>query len=175
MSLCWVSLWWESLCWVSWRPFCASTHRVLSFFSNHHPLWSYLKRGNTKGGVSLYRWPPVWLVWIGCMTTDKFCFYLQNRLIQTSPTGGHWYSDTFPSSLSCFKNNLQIIFTIITKFFIILQELTYLHSNLCLCAGSQAGNSYWRRRLSTADLLIKIGYFVKKENLVSVWKAADLN
>ncbi len=28
------------------------------------------------------------------MTTDIFCFYLQNRLIQTSQTGGQWYNDT---------------------------------------------------------------------------------
>jgi hypothetical protein len=33
------------------------------------------------------------------MTTDNFCFYLQNRLIQTSQTGGQWYSDTSPFSL----------------------------------------------------------------------------
>jgi len=31
------------------------------------------------------------------MITDSFCFYLQNRLIQTSQTGGQWYSDTPPS------------------------------------------------------------------------------
>jgi hypothetical protein len=30
------------------------------------------------------------------MTTDNFYFYLQNRLIQTSRTGGQWYSDTSP-------------------------------------------------------------------------------
>jgi hypothetical protein len=30
------------------------------------------------------------------MTTDNFCFYLQNRLIQTSQTGGQWYSDSSP-------------------------------------------------------------------------------
>ncbi len=30
------------------------------------------------------------------MTTDNFCFYLQNRLIQTKQTGGQQYSDTFP-------------------------------------------------------------------------------
>ncbi len=30
------------------------------------------------------------------MTTDNFCFYLWNRLIQTSQTGGQWYSDTSP-------------------------------------------------------------------------------
>ncbi len=29
------------------------------------------------------------------MTTDNFCFYLQNRLIQTSQTGQS-YSDTSP-------------------------------------------------------------------------------
>jgi hypothetical protein len=30
------------------------------------------------------------------MTTDNICFYLQNRVIQTSQTGGQWYSDTSP-------------------------------------------------------------------------------
>jgi hypothetical protein len=33
------------------------------------------------------------------MTTDNFCFYLQKRLIQTSHTGGQWYSDTSPFSI----------------------------------------------------------------------------
>jgi hypothetical protein len=35
------------------------------------------------------------------MTTDNFCFYLQNRLIQTSQTGGQRYSDTSPFSIPC--------------------------------------------------------------------------
>jgi len=35
------------------------------------------------------------------MTTVNFCFYLQNRLIQTSQTGGQWYSDTSPFSITC--------------------------------------------------------------------------
>jgi hypothetical protein len=30
------------------------------------------------------------------MTAENFCFYLQNRLIQTSQTGGQQYSDTSP-------------------------------------------------------------------------------
>ncbi len=30
------------------------------------------------------------------MTTDNFCFYLQNRLIQTSQTRGQCYRDTSP-------------------------------------------------------------------------------
>jgi hypothetical protein len=38
------------------------------------------------------------------MTTDNFCFYLQNRLIQTSQTGGQQYSDTYPFSIPCPSN-----------------------------------------------------------------------
>ncbi len=33
------------------------------------------------------------------MTTDNFCFYLANKLIQTSQTGGQQYSDTSPFSI----------------------------------------------------------------------------
>jgi len=36
---------------------------------------------------------------IRCMTTEKFCFYLENRLIQTGQTGGQLYSDTSPFSV----------------------------------------------------------------------------
>jgi hypothetical protein len=47
------------------------------------------------------------------MITDNFCFYLQNRLIQTSQTGGQQYSDTSPLVFPghsyvlpfCVKNN----------------------------------------------------------------------
>ncbi len=41
------------------------------------------------------------------MTTDNFCFYLQNRLIQTSHTGGQWYSDIFPFSIIPWKSYLR--------------------------------------------------------------------
>jgi hypothetical protein len=33
------------------------------------------------------------------MTTDNFCFYLQNRLIPTGQTGDQWYIDTSPFSI----------------------------------------------------------------------------
>ncbi len=33
------------------------------------------------------------------MTTENFCFYLQNRLIQAGQTGGQLYSDTYPFSV----------------------------------------------------------------------------
>jgi hypothetical protein len=36
------------------------------------------------------------------MITDNFCFYLQNRLIQISQTGGQWYSDISPFSIPWF-------------------------------------------------------------------------
>jgi hypothetical protein len=39
---------------------------------------------------------------ISCMTTENFCFYLQNRLIDTSQTGGQWNNDTSPFSIPCF-------------------------------------------------------------------------
>jgi hypothetical protein len=42
---------------------------------------------------------------ISCMITDNFCFYLQNRLIQTSQTGGQQYSDTSPFSIPSFSLN----------------------------------------------------------------------
>ncbi len=64
--------------------------------------------GNTKGGKYhctidlLFDW-----FGISCMTTDNFCFYLQNRQIQTSQTGGQWYSDTSPFSIPCL--NLRIM------------------------------------------------------------------
>jgi hypothetical protein len=35
------------------------------------------------------------------MTTDNFCFNLQNRIIQTSQSGGQQYSDTSPFSIPC--------------------------------------------------------------------------
>ena len=46
---------------------------------------------------------------ISSMTTDNFCFYFQNRLIQTSKTGGQWYSDTCPFSIpwTTFPSNKQ--------------------------------------------------------------------
>jgi hypothetical protein len=49
------------------------------------------------------------------MTTDIFCFYLQNRLIQTGQTGGQWYSDTSPFSIPCVKYLLIIEMTHIER------------------------------------------------------------
>jgi hypothetical protein len=59
-----------------------------------------IKGGNTKGGsITL----PLTSCLTGLESTDNFCFYLQNRLIQTSQTGGQRYSNTSPFSIPCLK------------------------------------------------------------------------
>jgi hypothetical protein len=61
-----------------------------------------LKPENTKGG-KYHCTIDLLFHWFGfsCMATDNFCFYLQNRLIQTSQTGGQQYSDASPFSIPC--------------------------------------------------------------------------
>jgi hypothetical protein len=61
------------------------------------------------------------------MTTDKFCFYLQNRLTQTGQTGGQQYSDTSPFSIPWLN-----IFGIRTKFCIAI--LTHFSCQTSLAA-----------------------------------------
>ncbi len=60
-----------------------------------------LIQGILKGEVSMYRWPPVWLVWNQLYGNWQFLFYLQNRLSQNNQTGGQQYSDTSPFSIPC--------------------------------------------------------------------------
>jgi hypothetical protein len=43
------------------------------------------------------------------MATDNLCFYLRNRLIQTSQTGGQWYGKTSPFSIPCLQPHLQML------------------------------------------------------------------
>jgi len=54
--------------------------------------------GNTKGGS-------ITVLLTSCSTglesAVNICFYLQNRQIQTSQTGGQRYSDTSPFSIPC--------------------------------------------------------------------------
>jgi len=62
-----------------WNTFQCTTHGI--------------GQGILKGEVSLYHWPPAWLVW------NQLYDNLQNRLFKTTQTGGQWYSDTSPFSL----------------------------------------------------------------------------
>jgi hypothetical protein len=54
------------------------------------------------------------------MATDNFCFYLQNRLIQTGQTGGQRYSDTSPF---CIPWSNTLVF--VTKNYDIDQRLKF--------------------------------------------------
>jgi hypothetical protein len=61
------------------------------------------------------------------MATDNFCFYLHNRLIQTSQTGGQQYSDTSPFSIPClfywkYKSTLRCVYTSDAGFAISLND-----------------------------------------------------
>jgi hypothetical protein len=68
------------------RPHCIFNGKVLFF------IYIFIEvAGNTKGMFDRFG--------ISCMTTDNFCFYLQNRLIQTSQTEGQRYSNTSPFSI----------------------------------------------------------------------------
>jgi hypothetical protein len=62
------------------------------------------KAGNTIGGKYHYT-VDLLFDWFGisCAKADNFCLYLQNRLIQTSQTGGQQYSDTSPFSIPWVK------------------------------------------------------------------------
>ena len=61
-----------------------------------------------KGEVSLYHWPPVWLVWNQLYDYWQFLFYLLNRLIQTCQTGGQQSSETSPFSIPCIILRLRV-------------------------------------------------------------------
>jgi hypothetical protein len=110
---------------------------------------------------------------ISCVTSDNFSFYLQSRLIQTSQTGGQWYSDTSPFSVpwhdltpiggsqTC-PPNIRLGW----KWLILANTLAYYDKARITVIKSfivQApGNTNWRRRFNTVDFLIKAGCFMIK-------------
>ena len=55
-----------------------------------------LPPGNTEGGSITV---PLTSCLTGLESAVQVCFYLKNRLTQTSQTGGQWYSDTSPFSI----------------------------------------------------------------------------
>jgi hypothetical protein len=68
---------------------------IQSVFPTVHPE-------NTKGGSITVPLTSSYTGLESCMTTNNLCFYLKNRLIQTSQTGGQQYSDTSPFSIPWF-------------------------------------------------------------------------
>ncbi len=82
-------------------------------------------------------------------------------------------SDTAVTST---HTNTAVWITIVQSFKVqvpganVLKLLSYITDAQCDKRGWSVcpGNSYWRGRLSTVYLLVKIGCFEKNENLVSV-------
>jgi len=94
LSLWLVEIWWVLLCLVVWP-----------------------QTGDTKGGS-------ITVPLTSCLTglesavwqLTNCCFYLQNRLIQTSQTGGLWYSDTSPFSIPCHRNRSVVMALLVLRF-----------------------------------------------------------
>jgi hypothetical protein len=64
-------------------------------------------RGKYHCTIDLFDW-----FGISCMTIVKFCFYLQNRLLKTSQTGGHQYNDTSLFSIPWLLPNQRYFTTL---------------------------------------------------------------
>ncbi len=84
------------ICWVSWHPLTLCTNKLECLkVANPHALIQGILKGKYQCTIDLlFDW-----LGISCMTTDNFCFYLQNRQFQTSQTGGQQHSDTSPFSI----------------------------------------------------------------------------
>ncbi len=98
-----------SLIWLIWlgplrRNSLSFSQRELHFFrvGSHLPVKQKQvvillnkMQGILKGEVSLYHWPPVWLIWIQLYDKTFFVFICKTDY-SVSQTGGQWYIDTSP-------------------------------------------------------------------------------
>ncbi len=66
------------------------------------------------------------------MSTNNFCFYLQNRQIQVSQTGGQWYNDTSPFSIPCLMT--MLIMTMLMTLFIMTILMTLFIMTILIMA-----------------------------------------
>ncbi len=73
--------------------------------------WGCMMPGNTKGG-KYHCTVNLLLDWLGisCVTTDNFCFYLQNGPIQTSQTWGQGYNVSSPFSILWWVYGFDVMF-----------------------------------------------------------------
>jgi len=73
------------------------------------------------------------------MTTDNFCFYLQNGLIQTGQTGGQQLIDTSPFSIPWFNHDSKG-YTFVDAVLYAEQELKIIAKNKYNCLSHFPGN-----------------------------------
>jgi hypothetical protein len=115
----------QSLCSLHGNLSCINKHTTWGRHGTQHKrLFWYSQQGILKGEKYhctidlLFDW-----FGISCMTADNFCFYLQNRLIETSQTGGQWYSDTSPFSIPCTQHNNSVIIRNVVMLNIVYNKL----------------------------------------------------
>ncbi len=101
---------------------------VVSLFHDDRNMFI---QGILKVEVSLYHWPPVWLVWISLFCKEN-C-QLSYNWFQTSQTGGQRYSDTYPFSIPCPA--LAFPFFFFVSFFIILSNNITLNGVMSMGVG----------------------------------------
>jgi len=76
------------------------------------------------------------------MTTDNFCFYLQNRLIPTGQTGGQPYSDTSPFSIPWFVHGFEL--TPFSRARILFRSV-HVHDSLSLSLSRARARTFYSR------------------------------
>ncbi len=74
-------------------PFCQQNKII--FYEGR----GIVRQGILKGDVSLYHWPPVWLIWISRFANKNKNCQLSYSWFKTSQTGGKQYSDTSSFSI----------------------------------------------------------------------------
>jgi hypothetical protein len=73
-------------------------YKFLQFFSTNFSfvfVVQMLKAGNAKGEVSLYRWPPVWLVWNQLYDDWQFLFLFAKQANPNRRSTVQWYFPLF--------------------------------------------------------------------------------
>jgi hypothetical protein len=70
----------------------------LHFGRLQRPVW-WTNQEILKGEISLYRWPPVWLVWNQLYDNWQYLCFFAKWTNPNSQTGDQWYSDTSPFSI----------------------------------------------------------------------------
>ncbi len=131
----------------AYRDFSCTFTQDISCIAQYYHCWiQWLEQGILKGEVSMYSWPPVWLVWNQLYDYCNFCFYLQNRLLQTNQTGGQRYSDTSPFSIPWLEYTRHL-FGIIS-----LKDLRFVFNLTFTFAGKTNLRRTWEELNIRSDL-----------------------
>ncbi len=80
------------------------------------------------------------------MKTDNFCFYLHNRVIQTSQAGGQRYSDTSPCSIPSL-NKIELCCSLRCDQILKNHYCKCGHTLLCYLIKSDLSCTNWQTRL----------------------------